>query len=64
MATPRVALKIDVDTYRGLFLGLLARHGALRSETIPAADSAAEWKRKAIARDVYMVGEAVGSVAS
>jgi undecaprenyl phosphate-alpha-L-ara4FN deformylase len=58
--------------YRGLFRDLLARHRELGIETIPAAEFAAEWKDKAIARDVYMaevpgragavvrVGEAVG----
>jgi hypothetical protein len=45
--------------YRGLFRDLLARHEKLGIETVTAADYAAEWRDKAIARDVYM-GEIPG----
>jgi peptidoglycan/xylan/chitin deacetylase (PgdA/CDA1 family) len=45
--------------YRGLFRDLLARHRKMGIETITAADYAAEWKGRAIARDVSM-GEIPG----
>jgi len=40
--------------YRQLFRDLLDRHRQMGIETIPAARFAAEWKDKAVARDVYM----------
>lgn len=40
--------------YRNLFRDLLARHRQMGIETIPAAQYAAEWKGKAVSRDVYM----------
>jgi len=40
--------------YRQLFRDLLARHRQMGIETIPAAEYAAEWKGRAVARDVYM----------
>jgi peptidoglycan/xylan/chitin deacetylase (PgdA/CDA1 family) len=45
--------------YRELFRDLLARHRKLGIETVTAADYAAEWKSRAIARDVLM-GEIPG----
>src|SRR5882724_147417 len=40
--------------YRQLFRDLLARHRQIGIETITAAQFAAEWRDKAVARDVYM----------